>query len=99
MEESTSEDLAAPAALPMVDWKFTGMGGDLRLVELYIITHGVTNHACEIFRCSEAPFEGASELAPFLYHSCTNFGIHTYVEKSPQYLVESGNPQLLFTSG
>lgn len=34
MEESASEDLAAPAALSMVDWKFKGMGGDLRLVKL-----------------------------------------------------------------
>lgn len=35
VEECASEDLAAPAALPMVDWKFMGMGGDLRLVELH----------------------------------------------------------------
>jgi len=35
VEECRSEDLAAQAALPVVDWKFMGMGGDLRLVKLH----------------------------------------------------------------
>lgn len=38
-----------------------------------IVTYRIINIGCEIFRCGGAPFEGVSELAVFLYWSCTIF--------------------------
>ena len=38
-----------------------------------IITYGIINNGCEIFRCGGVPFEGVSEMAPFLYHFWTVF--------------------------